>query len=575
MTDRGTDGAPHHEGDGRATMRRRTFLQGMAGMAGAVVLGGCNRDAGRVGTVGGRPTVRVVSWTSLGVPSPFTYTAGPGYWRMSLAFDTLTWPDASGEQLPWLASAYKRSEDGLTYTVDLREAVWDDGKPLTAADVAFTYEYSTSQTFTPLLIGVPRAGAEVVATGERSVEFRLQRPDATFLQQVLGTMPIVPRHVWSKIADPMGTFGPEARVSTGAYSLESRDEAQDRESYVAKDGYFLGRPFVRRIEMVPVDDPLTGLRVGELDGAATPAEGATDAVLKPFRGNPEYGIISRDAGFAFPLFFNIARGGALADLRFRRACLHAIDREDMVTRLLTGNGQVGSQGWLPPSNPFHNPNVRDYPFDRAEAERLLDEGGYRRSGQGGMRTNPDGSRLRYTLYIPDVVPIALAELTAESLRAVGVDIDLQRIDLVRLFGTKLQASYDLLITSYPGPSGVGPPGDPEILRGVYHSKPPNPFHKATGYGNPEVDMLLDEQVATIDAEERKRLVGRIQELVAEDLPVAMLYYTTFFYAFRKSVFDQWYFTPGGFGPGIPDVYNKHPYITGTTKGLEVRKVAES
>lgn len=552
-------------------LSRRTFLQGMAGLAGAVLLGGCSNGARRVVFVNGRPSVRVVEWAALGYPSPFGYVAGPGYWRMSLLFDTLLWPDSTGEMLPWLASSYQRSEDGLRHTLELRDVRWDDGKPLTAKDVAFTYEYYTSHTFTPLLVGVPRKGIQVVATGERSVEFRLDRPDATFVQQVLGTMPIVPEHVWSKISDPMGTFDDRVLISTGPYRLAARDEAEGTELFVAKDGYFLGPPYVRRIEMLPAGGPLTALRVDDLDGAATAAEGARDTELDPFRDNPAYGIISREAGFAFPLFFNMSRGGALADLRFRRACLHAIDREDIVKRLLTGNGQVGSEGWLPPSHPLYNPDIRRYPFDRPEAERLLDEAGYRRSGGTGMRRNPDGSDLRYSLHIPDVVPAALAELVAASLRAVGLDIDLRRIDLVRLFGTKLQASYDLLITSYPGPSGVGPGGDPDIMRGVYYSKPPNPFHKATGYENAEVDRLIDAQRATYDMEERRRLVGEVQRLVAEDLPVAMLYYTTFFYVFRKEVFDQWYFTPGGFGPGIPDVYNKHPYITGRQKGLEVRR----
>jgi len=86
-----------------------------------------------------------------------------------------------------------------------------------------------------------------------------------------------------------------------------------------------------------------------------------------------------------------------------------------------------------------------------------------------------------------------------------------------------------------------------------------------------VDRLIDAQLATYDIEERKKLVGRIQQIVAEELPVAMLYYTTLFYAFRKNVFDQWYYTPGGFATGISDVYNKHPYITGGKKSLEVRR----
>jgi len=351
---------------------------------------------------------------------------------MSLLYDSLTWSDSTGEHLPWLASSYRRSDDGLVYTLDLRKVSWDDGRPLTARDVVFTYEYSTSQIFTPLLVGAPPKVADVVATGERSVEFRLERPYAAFPQRVLGTMPIVPEHVFSKISDPMGTMDERVLVSTGAYALSSRSVTQGTESYDAKDGYFLGRPFVRRIEMVPFDDPLAALRRGELDAAAGKHEGARNEELAPFRDDPEYGLISQPAGFGFPLFFNMTKGGALADLRFRRACLHAIDRQDLVDRLLTGNGIVGSAGWLPPSSPFHERGVRVYPFDRVEASRLLDEAGYRRKGGDGIRTNPDGSPLRYRLHFADVVPLALIELIAASLEAVGIDIDLQVVDLVRL-----------------------------------------------------------------------------------------------------------------------------------------------
>ncbi len=550
-------------------LTRRTFLKGVTGVAGAVMLGGCNPSPPRP-PPGARPTLRVVDWTALGFPSPFTYIAGPGYWRMSLLFDTLTWPDATGAHLPWLASSYRRSEDGLVYSLDLRNVNWKDGAPLTARDVVFTHGYYTSQVFTPLLIGVPRKDVEVVATGERSVEFRLPRPDATFLQQTLGTMPIVPEHVWSKVSDPMSVSDRKLLMGTGAYTLDSRDEAQNTESYVANDTFFLGTPFVQRVEMRPAENPLDALRIGELDGAASEAEGVRNEVLAPFRDNPEFGLISHDAGFGGAFFFNISLGGALADLRFRRACLHAIDRRDIVDRLFTGNGQIGSAGWLPPSHSYYDAGVREYPFSLVEAGRLLDEAGYRRSGSG-VRTNPNGSQLRYKLFVPNLVAPALPELIAANLRAVGLDIELQTIDLVNLFGVKSSGGYDMLLSLYPGPSGVGPIGDPEILRGVYHSAPNNTLHKATGYANPQVDRLLDAQLTTIDMEERKRLVGQIQRIVADDLPVAMLYYTTQFFAYRKSVFDQWYHTPGGFGPGMGDVYNKHVYITGQKTGLEVRR----
>ncbi len=553
---------------------RRTFLKGMGGMAGAVLLGACNPSRPPVNAA--NRTVRVKSWGDLGYPSPFIYVAGPGYWRMSLLFDSLTWPDATGEQLPWLAKSYKRSEDGLLWSVELRDAKWDDGRPVTAGDVAFTYEYYTDQVFTPLLTGVPRPGVDVRATGEKSVEFRLGAPEATFLQQTLGTMPIVPEHIFSTIEDPQSVFDDRVFIGCGAYRLDSKNVNADTEAYVAKPDYYLGTPYVKRIEMigVPDDDEIAALRIGVLDGAGARAEGVRDEVLAPIRAKPkEFGLIERPAGFAFPLFFNLTKGGPLADLRFRRACVHALDRQDMVKRLLTGNGEVGSAGWLPPSNPYFSAaGVRTYPFDRPLAERILDEAGYRRAGASGPRMGLDGSPLRFTLTIPDLVPIALAELIVANLGAVGVQIDikLERVDLVRTYGAKLAANYDLVVQSYPGPSGTGPGGDPDQLRGVYHSSPPSQTHKATGYKNPEVDRLIDAQLATLDVEERKRLVARIQQIVSEDLPAMMLYYTTFYFAFRQSVFDAWYYTPGGFATGLSDAYNKHAYITGRQKGLDFR-----
>jgi peptide/nickel transport system substrate-binding protein len=558
---------------------RRTLLKAMGGMAGAAVLGSaCNES--RQTSADGRPIVRVKSWTSLGYPGPYTYTGNPGYWRMSLLYDTLLWPDSTGKQLPWLAKSHEASEDGLVHTLELRDAKFDDGRPVRAQDVKFTYDYYTGgdKAWTPLLIGVPRPGIDVRVLGERKVEFRLDRPDPLFVQHVLGSMPITPEHTFAGITDPMGTQENKVLNGSGAYRLTNRSLTQDYEAYDAKDDYYLGTPFVKRIEMVTTtdDNDLNALLIGALDAGNSQTEGVRNEALDPFREDPvKYGMVERAAGFGFPLFFNLAKGGALADLRFRRACLHAIDRKDLVDRLLTGNGVIGNPGWLPPSNAFYEPDVPQYPFDPVEAERLLDEAGYRRKG-GGLRTNPDGSPLRYNLHIAEQMNVALAELVGNGLQKVGLDIGLKRIDLIGTVGLKIASTYDLLVTPYPGPAPVGPEMDPDLMRAVYHSKPSNAgtLVNAGGYENLEVNRLLDEQSATYDVEKRKRLVSQVQKLVANDLPVAMLYYAKWFFVYRRDVFDQWYYTPGGFALGSPDGYNKHAYIVGRKVGLDIRKPGE-
>ncbi|HEV2071222.1 MAG TPA: ABC transporter substrate-binding protein, partial [Acidimicrobiales bacterium] len=140
-------------GRGRGCPRQRRGLVAMFAVA-MLILGSCDSpDEGIPSTAGdpettaqpsepvARPTLRLAGEDS-GFPSPFTYRRGPGYMYTQLQYETLLWKDASGELLPWLAEGFEVSDDGLTYTFDLRDDVtWQDGEPFTAEDVAFTFSY--------------------------------------------------------------------------------------------------------------------------------------------------------------------------------------------------------------------------------------------------------------------------------------------------------------------------------------------------------------------------------------------------------------------------------------------------
>lgn len=564
-------------------MDRRSFLRLALGAAGTAVLGACtgtDRGAGRSTTThvplsrlppAPRPTVRIPGG-DFGLPSPFTYTAGPGYWRTSFLYDTLLWQDSTGEPLPWLARRAESSEDGLTHTFQLREGVrWHDGRPVTAEDVVFSFEYFEAHPSSPLVVARPRYVRSARVTGPLTVEVRLDTPAVTFTESVAAAMPIMPKHVWSPIEDPSAVSDRRLLVGSGPYRLESYSEEHGTYSYTANDDYFLGRPFVRRIEMVPVGNELNALLAGAIDGGGPDVTGVGPDALRPFDADPSFGVIEHKEGFTFPLYWNAARGGALGDVRFRRACAMAIDRRDIVRRLLKGNGTPGNPGFLPPSHPLHS-EVEQYGFDLAGAERVLDQAGYRRPGAGRTRRDPDGSPLRFSMIVGNTSPPALAEVVAAALDALGVEVVPEFVDLPRLFVAKAFGNFDLAITLYPGPSGPGPRGDPDYLRAIYSSRA-GEFHRVHGYSNPELDELLERQLVTADAEERRRLVTRVQEIAARDLPVLPLYYSTLFFVFKRQVLDQWYFTPGGgFGPGIPMPFNKHLFVTGVKRGLEVRPI---
>lgn len=550
-------------------LARRTFLAGVFGTAGAVALGGCSGSDTGTGGTGAGPTVRMAGGP-VGFPSPFGYASTLGYYQMSLLYDTLLWKDSTGQLLPWLASDYQRSPDGMSYTFTLREGLrWSDGRPLTADDVAFTFSYFNEKTLPPQVTAQPRGVAGARANGERTVQVQLAAPIGTFDEFVAAAVPIVPRHVWEPVGDPARAMDPELLVGSGAYRLDSFGGPDRPLAYTARDGYFLGTPFVSRIEMIPVGDPLAALRAGDVDagGNMETLGGTRPEVLEPFRNDSAFGIIEAPAAMTYPLYFNLGRGGALADPRFRQACARAINRRNLVERLTGGNGQPGNPGFLPPEHPYHV-DVEQYPYDVAAAAGMLDAAGYRRGGDG-MRTGPDGAPLSLPLLTG--APLAqAAQLVAQDLERAGVRVTPRAMPLgPQLFGPKMMGQFDLALLPYPGPGGTPPTSDPDQLRMVYSSTLPAPTPTgAAGYTNQRFDELAMRQVATPDGPQRRELIGEMQRIVATDLPLLPLYYSTSHYIFRREAFDQWYNTPGGFPV---DVVNKQAFITGRKTGLEIRQ----
>lgn len=539
------------------TLTRRRFLQATSGTALGLALGACERQPD------GPPsrTVRIAGST-FGFPSPFAYIAGPGYVQMSLLYDTLLWKDETGRLLPWLASRYERSPDGLSYTFVLRPGVtWHDGRPLTAEDVAFTFEYFAEQTLGPLLVAQPFGVKGSTVRAPDVIEVHLRQPVVTFLDAVAGAVPIIPRHVWADIDDPPRAQEQSVLVGTGPYRLTSFSRSEGSLAFTANSSYFLGEPAVRRLEIRPVDDELNALRAGDIDAADTAVEGVRPEALEVFRRDDRFGIIENTGSFTFPLIFNAGRGGALADARFRRSCAMAIDRNDIVERLLGGNGQPGNPGLLPRDHPYHV-DVESYPYDLAGANRLLDAAGYVRPAAGRTRSAPDGRPLRFQLLTGNAPVPAVLPLLVDALGRLGVELAPLSVDLPTLFGRLAGNDNDIALSLYPGPGGVSPQADPDLLRSFYGSGLSGRLQGAQGWVDPEFDRLAQAQLVTGDEGERRRLVAELQRIVAREAPVLPLYYPTLFTVFRRDVFAAWYFTPGGFAGGLPGVHNKQVLISG-------------
>ena len=194
-------------------------------------------------------TLRLPGGGYWGHPSPFGFSRGPGYMRASLIFDTLVWRDASGQTIPWLATDWTRSDDGLTWTFTLREGVtWHDGQPLTVDDVVFSFQTYLDHPELVWFMAQADVIDSVAAVGDHQVAIVLKQPYAPFLQTTAEALFIFPRHIWENVADPKAYAEPEAFVGSGAYRLVEYSQAEGTYLFEANPDFFLGAPYVARIQ---------------------------------------------------------------------------------------------------------------------------------------------------------------------------------------------------------------------------------------------------------------------------------------------------------------------------------------
>lgn len=508
--------------------------------------------------------LRVPGGSDWGYPSPFGFSRGPGYTRASYIFDTLAWRDSTGQTIPWLAKEWKSSSDGLTWTFTLRDGVkWHDGKPLTVDDVIFSFNYLKKSGAGWFMSGLEQIES-VTKVADNQIAIKLVRPFAPFLQSIAETVFIFPKHVWEKVDDPKKFTTPEAVIGSGPYKLVEYNKQEGTYLFEANRDFFLGEPYVQRIEFIPAGDPVLALANGRID-AFDMFGGATDEMLTPFT-KPPFQIKKAPGEWGMNIYFNLTNEkSALRDVRVRQAIAYAINRNALVERILFNFGEPGSSGFLPPANQYYNPNVPAYAFDPAKAKALLDEAGYKDDGKGA-RKSADGAPLQIAITYSTTTSPRVIEMVTSALNQVGIQVKPVPMDQASLDTAAQAGNYEAVIVGF---GGLG--GDPDMLRRYFASTSPMVgFTRAHGYKNAEFDTLAAKQLTITDLAERKKLIDQMQMILAQDLPVLPLYYTARVVVFNAQVFDNWYYTPGGHGGGIPMPFNKHQFVTGMPAGLTIR-----
>jgi peptide/nickel transport system substrate-binding protein len=479
--------------------------------------------------------------------NPYTYVTGsPGWNLLMMQYDSLFTFDAAGEVQPWLVTDYEISEDGLTYTMELREDVsWHDGEPFTAEDVKFAYEYFVEYgegRFARDLSDL--ASAEV--TGDYQVSVTLSSVNPTFIRTALADVPILPQHIWEDIDNPTSRdWTIESNVGTGPYQLVEYEPDQFYRFEVFTD-YFAGKPTVGEllvIRMADLSSALSALRTQEVD------------ILFPNIPPEQKDLLSGVEGI------NIAQGPQFSthmvlfdnqrepfDQRaVRRAIALALNRQEMVDTVFLGAGTPGSLGWIHPDQAVFNGDV-ETGYDPEQARALLEEAGIVDSDGDGIREF-DGSPMSFEMVTPSNNPLRLrlAELAKSMLEEIGIAVQVASVEQTTWedavwpgFDITNGRNYEMAMWGWSAPTLA----TPSKVCWLIHSDPGAGFLNITGFESAEADEVCNELSTTTDSEERTELIKEVQEVIAEQVPFVVLLYPDGLFAYWGDVYDNYAFITG-------------------------------
>jgi peptide/nickel transport system substrate-binding protein len=426
---------------------------------------------------------------------------------------------------------------GLAVTIKLKPHLfWGDGTPVTARDVAFTWEVGRHAQTGAADIEIFRRIARIEVKDEHTVVLHQDR--VAYNYNDLGDFTVMPAAVEAKaFADPAeyrkrtayDTDPANAALYNGPYRIVravpgSHVELAPNPVWRGPAPGF-GRIVVRTIENASALEAT--LRSGGID--YIPGElGLTldQGVALERRLPPGYEILYKP-GLNYEHVVLDLDNPILKDARVRRALVLGIDRATLVKQLFAGR-QAVADGFLPPIDPMAATDLPRYAYDPAEAARLLDEAGWRKDADG-VRRNAAGQI--FSLSFVTTAGNRSRELVQQALqsqwRALGLDIRLKTEPARVLFGETLpQRKFGgMAMFAWVG----APEASPRTM--LRSSEIPGPANNLggenyAGFRDAEADRLIDALEAELDPTKRKDLWHRLQALYAAALPAIPLYFQT-------------------------------------------------
>jgi peptide/nickel transport system substrate-binding protein len=445
----------------------------------------------------------------------------------------------SGAPTPWLASKFAWSNHSTTLTFTIRPGVkWSDGKPLTAADVLYTFQLLKKNKALDLQ-AVWSVLKSVTRKGQSQVVFQFKTAATPYFYYVAGQTPIVPQHVWSKISNPVN-YKDTKPVGSGPYAMSSCNPQVIK--YTKNSHYWQkGKPKIDTVIYPAYTDN-------------SPANLALATGQDQWGGQfipnikTYYSARSKDNHYWFPPVANVSifinlKNPILKDVAIRRAIAYAINRPRVA--------KIGEYGYEPAANQtgivtptfkswLNKSLAKKFTYNPKKAKQILTKAGYKFSG--GVFHTKSGKPLSFTMInISGYTDwIASASIVQDELKAIGIKVTTSNISGTTFDNDMYKGHFEL---AYNG-NEAGGPGPYYELRQELYSKNSAPIGQTAGsnwerYYNKKVDSLINSFAATTSSKKQHQIVDQLQAAMVRDVPIVPVTEGIDFYQYNTKSITGW------------------------------------
>jgi peptide/nickel transport system substrate-binding protein len=364
--------------------------------------------------------------------NPYTATGQPsGQFVRGAFYEPLIISSVAGggHTYPWLAQSWKWSNGNKTLTLNLvKNAKWSDGKPLTSADVAYSIT-AGKQDKTMDMVGYasPETNISSVSTsGRYAVVIKLKTIDSQFIATNLNLQFVVPKHVWSKVADP-ATFTNPDPVGSGPFNRVTRFTTQDYVFSKNLSYWKAGAPKISCLEYTSAtsnDAALLQIQSGQVDWTHNFVPNVAQAYEA--KDKAHYHAFYATTAYPHSLVFDTTQY-PYSIVAFRKALSLAINRNDV--------SKLGEYGYAPPTDALginyifpawdkgsvHEAAQKAATYNPTAAKKLLTDAGF--TYKGSSLIDPKGNPVSLDIHVISGWSdwVASNQIITKNLQAIGIN----------------------------------------------------------------------------------------------------------------------------------------------------------